>query len=325
MNDRGWQRWALWLLGLQGVFVVALAAASSRPIPFEFSRPMKAALALWAAGFAFLAIRTGVQAMKSESPLRHFHERLVAERMVMVRALQVAAIIGFAIAIHGWGKSMIPHVAGYWADPTLARLDANIFGEDPWRLFRSELLGSLYSLLYVWWFPITFGTMGVLAFSQRGHGRLFLAYLLTLILGGTIGQYLLPSAGPMFYEGLGFGQRFHELVATNDPTFTRFANYLWFHYQRGGADLGTGISAMPSMHIALAVWTTCAARAIWRPLTLPFATYATLLWAASIASGWHYATDGIAGASIAVGCYYLAGRLLQPNRETPTMLANETA
>jgi hypothetical protein len=273
---------------------------------------MKAALAIWAAGLAFLIIRTGLAALKSDNPLRSFGGLVLAERSTIIRALQLALIIGLAIAIHGWGKSMIPHVSGYWADPMLADLDSAVFGQDPWRLFRSSLLARSYSLFYVWWFPITFGTMGVLAFSKQDHARLILAYLLTLIFGGTFGQYVLPSAGPMFYEGLGLGPRFHELVATNDPTFNRFANYLWFHYKRGDADLGTGISAMPSMHIALAVWTTFAAHAIWRPLLVPAAIYAAILWAASIASGWHYASDGVIGTILALGAYGLAGRLVEP-------------
>ena len=280
-------------------------------------------MALWAAGLAVLSIRTGMEALKSASPLRRFGDLLIADRPILVRAMQVALIVGIAIAIHGWGKSMIPHVTSYWADPMLARLDAALFGQDPWRLFRSPLLAPFYSGFYVWWFPITFGTMGVLAFSKKQHGRLFIAYLLTLILGGTIGQYVLPSAGPMFYERLGFGPRFHDLVATNDPTFTHFANYLWYHYQRGGADLGTGISAMPSMHIALAMWTVLAAREIWKPLAAPVAIYALVLWAASIASGWHYATDGIVGVGIAISCYFLAAKLPAPSSRPSGVLTEE--
>ena len=32
-----------WIIGVQAVFVLLLAAVSTRPIPFEFSRPMAAA------------------------------------------------------------------------------------------------------------------------------------------------------------------------------------------------------------------------------------------------------------------------------------------
>ena len=39
-----------------------------------------------------------------------------------------------------------------------------------------------------------------------------------IVIGGTLGQYLLPSAGPIFYERIGLGPRFAELVAMS---FTR--------------------------------------------------------------------------------------------------------
>lgn len=290
-----------WLVALQAAFVVTLALVSSRSIPFEFGRPMMAGIALWSAGVGFMITRNGIMSLRSETPLKSFRDGLLSEGSLFVRAFKLMLVLAVAIALHGWAKSMIPYVTGgYWADPYLANVDHRIFGQDPWWLFRSDLLKPLYAFTYVWWFAYVFGMQGVLAFSKADHSRLFVAYLVTLIFAGTMGQYVLPSAGPMFYERVGFGPRFHELVATNDPTYTLFANYLWSHYQSGGADLGTGISAMPSMHVALAVWAIFAAWALWRPLAAPAAIYAALVWCDSIASGWHYATDGVVGALAAV-------------------------
>jgi membrane-associated phospholipid phosphatase len=190
----------------------------------------------------------------------------------------------------------------------LADVDHAIFGTDPWRLFRSEMLRAIHAQAYVSWFPITFGTMAVLAFSRKDHSALFDSYLATLVIGGTMGEHLLPSAGPIFYERLGLGSRFAELVATNDPTYAQFADYLWKYYQAGGAGLGTGISAMPSMHVALAVWTLFAAYRIWKPLAVPAFLYVLVIWSASIASGWHYATDGLVGALLACAAQWAATR-----------------
>jgi hypothetical protein len=290
-----------WLVGFQALFVVTLALVSSHPIPFEFSRPMGAAMMIWSFGILFLIVRTMIAAFRTDNANEAFFEGIKAEVGTIFAALVYAVLLGLSIALHGWGKSMIPHVTTYWADPYLANLDAALFGQDPWRLFRSDLLRPLYAEAYVSWFLITFGTMGFLAFSKRDHSALLTSYLAILIIGGTVGQYLLPSAGPIFYERIGHGARFAELVATNDPTYGLFADYLWKHYQAGGADLGTGISAMPSMHVTLAIWTVIAARALWRPLVIPAAIYALVIWAASIASGWHYALDGVVGAVIAIG------------------------
>jgi hypothetical protein len=291
-----------WLVAIQAVFVLTLAAVSARPIPFEFGRPMAAAIIIWGVGFIFLFIRVAIADLRSGAA-RGFVACMRDEVGTFSRAFVYALLLGLALALHGWAKTMIPHVSGYWADPMLADLDHLIFGQDPWHLFRSELLRPVYAKLYVSWFMITFGTMGLLAFSKRDHSVLLTAYLAILIICGTIGQYVLPSAGPIYFERIGLGTRFAELIATNDTTYTFFADYLWKNYQAGGANLGTGISAMPSMHVTLAVWTVFAAHALWRPLAVPAAIYALLIWGASIASGWHYALDGVIGVAGAIAIY----------------------
>ena len=292
-----------WLVAAQALFVLSLAAISSRPIPFEFSRPMAAALMIWSVGLLFLIGRVAFAAGRSREPVRAFRVKFRGELGTLSNAFSYALLLGLAMALHGWAKTMIPFAGGYWADPMLADLDGFLFGQDPWHLFRNDALGPLFAKIYVSWFPITFGTMGVLVFSKRDHGVLLTSYLAILIIVGTVGQYLLPSVGPIFYERMGLGPRFAELIATNDPTYAYLADYLWKNYELGGANLGTGISAMPSLHVTLAVWTLFAAYGLWRPLAIPAAFYVLIMWVTSIASGWHYATDGIVGAVLATAIF----------------------
>ena len=305
-----------WLVAVQAVFVLGLAAISSRPIPFEFSRPMIAALMIWAAGFLFLLVRTAISSVRIDRPLTSLVIGIKGETKTLSRAFGYALLLGLAMALHGWAKTMIPNAGGYWADPMLANFDRALFGQDPWHLFKLAGLSPLFAKIYVSWFPVTFGMMGLLAFSKRDHGVLMTAFLAILIIVGTIGQYVLPSAGPIFYERLGLGPRFDELIATTDPSVTFLADYLWRNFESGGANLGTGISAMPSMHVTLAVWTMFAARAFWRPLTIPAAAYALVIYVTSVASGWHYATDGIVGAALATAIYaWLARRARQSTEQ----------
>ena len=292
-----------WLIAGQAAFVLSLAAISSRPIPFSFVRPMTAAMLLWVVGLTYFLVRSVIRS--PGRPLSSMIAHCREERATIARAFEWALILGLAVALHGWAKTMIPHVTSYWADPLLANLDHAIFGRDAWRLFRSELLGPVYAKAYVCWFFITFGVMGVLAFSKRDHSTLFNGFLVVWIGGGTVGQYVLPSAGPMFFERIGHGPRFEQLLATNDPSYGRVADYLWKFHEAGGAGLGTGISAMPSMHVAMAVWTALAARALWKPLTIPAIAYALVIYGASVSSGWHYATDGLVGLLVTLGAYRL--------------------
>ncbi len=317
-----------WLLALQAAFVLCLASVSDRPIPFEFSRPMAAAMFIWIWGLAFLGFRLCWTLARAGKRVTHLPRAFRDELPLIARSLQWAIILGLAMALHGWGKSMIPHVTGgFWADPYLANIDHAIFGADPWQLVRSEFLSPIYAKAYVSWFAITFATMGVLAFGTNpDNQRILTLYLAALILGGTIGQYVLPSAGPIFYELVGFGPRFQELVATNDPVYSGFAKYLWRNFASGSADIGTGISAMPSMHVSMAVWTVIAARAIWKPLMFPAAIYALTVWLGSVASGWHYATDGLVGATVVLVLHHvLVKRPAQQRAAAPCIHGEEPA
>lgn len=301
-----------WLVAVQAAFVLSLAAISSRPIPFEFSRPMAAALMIWSVGLLFLMGRTAISSTQIDRPLTSFLKGIKVEVPTLTKAFGYALLLGLAMALHGWAKTMIPSVGGYWADPMLADFDHALFGQDPWHLFRTVGLGPVFAKVYVSWFPVTFGMMGLLAFSKRDHGILLTAFLAILIIIGTIGQYVLPSAGPIFYERLGLGPRFDQLTATTDPSVRFLADYLWRNYESGGANLGTGISAMPSLHVTMAVWTMFAARALWRPLIVPAVAYALVIYIYSVASGWHYATDGLIGAALAILIYgWLAKRARQ--------------
>jgi len=297
-----------WLVAVQALFVLSLAAISSRPVPFEYSRPMGAALMIWLVGFLFLAVRTLIFETRADRPITSFAAGIKAEAGTLWKAFSYALLIGLAMALHGWAKTMIPHVGGYWADPMLADFDHLLFGQDPWHLFGTGALTPVFAKIYVSWFPVTFGMMGLLAFSKKDHSVLLTAFLAILIIVGTMGQYVLPSVGPIFYERIGLGPRFAGAIATGDPTVKFLADYLWHNYETGGANLGTGISAMPSMHVTLAVWTMFAARALWRPLILPAGLYALVIYTTSVASGWHYATDGIVGAIMATAIYAWLGR-----------------
>lgn len=297
----------LWpILGLQAGFVLTLAVFSSRPIPFEFSRPLMAALAIWIAGLTLLVVRAGLDGLRAGGDLGKMRASLLDSRDIVVRAFLIALIAGMAIALHGWGKSMLPHIIPYWADVPLADLDRAVFGRDPWEVFRIEALRSAFAATYLWWFPVTFGTLGIIAFSAQDRSAALMAFLLTLIVGGTLGQYVLPSAGPIFFERMGLGDRFADLVATNEAAYNRFANYLWYHYSSDSAALGTGISAMPSMHVALGTWVALAWASIWRPALIIGLVYVAMLWGASIASGWHYASDGLLGILVALAAWRLA-------------------
>jgi membrane-associated phospholipid phosphatase len=73
--------------------------------------------------------------------------------------------------------------------------------------------------------------------------------------------------------------------------------------------VGAGISAMPSVHNALAILFAFAAWRVNKPLGSIFAAYAVLIWVGSIHLGWHYAIDGLAAAGLTLGIWLAVGRV----------------
>jgi hypothetical protein len=228
-------------------------------------------------------------------------------------------LVAVQMGVLTWTKIMLPLASPFWADPVLANFDHALFRVDPWRI--AEVLfgwgAPLVDAAYVTWLPIKFLTLATLLASREScnKAQALLSYFLIMAFT-AIGQYLLSSGGPVFFERLGFGDRFAALPI--EPWVKLTSSYLWHDYARAGGDIGTGISAMPSLHVAIALWVALVIRARaprWKFLGF---LYFALILVGSVLLGWHYAADGIAATAIALLSWRLAARPLQlARRELP--------
>ena len=218
----------------------------------------------------------------------------------------VAFLVGTQLALLGWLKVMMPYAVGFWADPLLAELDGKLFGGDPWVLLHTLPL-QLIDRIYLTWGVFCAGIAIALSFApnDRRKDRCLTAYFLT-VASCALGQYLLPSAGPVFYEAVGYGTRFAELPVL--PWVQATADYLWSTYASPGFRVGAGISAFPSLHVAGALWIALVVRAYTPALQLIGWSYWLTILIGSVYLGWHYALDGIAGSVLAIGMYWLTGQ-----------------
>jgi hypothetical protein len=128
---------------------------------------------------------------------------------------------------------------------------------------------------------------------------------------GTIGGYALSSAGPIFQDAL-FGDHSGLVAVLQQEGATKAValyELLLHAYANRYEMLGAGISAMPSMHIAMACWFALTVRAAWPRFQWAGWTYVGLIWFGSVHLGWHYVSDGAVGIAAAFLVWRLAGAI----------------
>lgn len=225
----------------------------------------------------------------------------------LVEVVAVVVLVGLQMAVLGWLKVMLPHAQPFWADPMLAQMDAAMFGTDPWRIthFLFGWATPVIDRAYVTWAPLKFAVLLCVALAPPSilKARAILSYFL-MVASSAVGQYSLSSAGPVFYERFGFGDRFADLPL--EPWVNIASVYLWQGYQQPTAHMGAGISAMPSLHVAIALWIALVTRAYLPKFQALGWAYFALILVGSVHLGWHYAMDSIIAVGIGLAAWSVA-------------------
>ncbi len=217
-------------------------------------------------------------------------------------------------------KHHLPAWVPFFADPPLADLDEALHFGQPWRWTHAIAprgAGPLLAFLYgPVWFAQFFGFVLLAAFLTRDalRTRYLIALAGTLILLGTLGRIAGASAGPIFYDRMQESLRFADLVASLGGTRAGAAmlaasDYLYASYRSDSAVFGSGISAMPSIHVALATLNALFLRALNPRLAPLGALFGASILFGSVYFGWHYALDGYASILGVALIWHLAGRL----------------
>ena len=241
-----------------------------------------------------------------ESPISEIVARFKQHRATTLAAVAGGMLAGVDMLCFMWIKPELTAVSPFWADELLADIDHAIFRTDPWRLFQGiDLTVHAGAYSFLWAVAIMGTIMWLLAQKPSAERSASLtAYFAIWSLFGTVGQLLLSSAGPIFYQRAGLGDRFAEL-SDNIPQVTEMVSgYLWSFHTSGTLGVGAGISAMPSLHIATATWIFLTFRGLRSRLAPVAAVFALYMWALSVALGWHYAIDGVVGAGGAIIAQY---------------------
>jgi hypothetical protein len=243
----------------------------------------------------------------------------VEPQLLVDKVLPILLVFSFLGAFTQM-KALIPVVHPFSWDIRLSEADRLIFGTDPWRLTHaviSPFATKIIDAIYLTWFPI-FTTVivyhSVFAAPDKKR-RFFLTFYGTWIILGVFAATFFSSAGPCFLNLIGSAASQHYIgLCPTDAASQNVMDYLANTYVTGKLGLGTGISAMPSLHVAVAfMYFLVAQKLVTKALS---ACYALLIFIGSVHLGWHYAVDGLAGALGALAIYLMTRRRAEPSEHT---------
>ncbi|MER9623221.1 phosphatase PAP2 family protein [Mesorhizobium sp. M0222] len=313
-----------------GSFVLG-SAASARifDLPFTIGLSFRFIFLSSILGFFVICGATAVTLIRDRpaSPLSHLMAKLsgdwaIKERMAL--GLPIVLATSFLFSTFTSMKASVGNLVPYYADPFLAGLDRAIHGGDAWRLIHPligyPLVTYCLGLFYFAWIPVVFMTLAAVAF-MRGRRRLRNRYLLSValcwILIGSLAAMAVASAGPCFYRIFYHDDPFREMTAYfayaghfYPMTHLDLQALLIKEGAEPGIQIGNGISAFPSMHVALAFLNVLFARhigRIWFGLSIAF--FVVIL-VGSVHLGWHYAVDGEASMIGVAAIWWLSDRLV---------------
>ena len=320
---RGESAW-LWPVGvitaleIGAVFVVRHSTGYSDLPPFSSYAISALVLPLGAALLAFFVYLAWLFKQGEERPAARIFA-LIKRRRVRIATYFIGfQIVAASMAAFTGLKSMLTYASPFWADPLFADMDAAIFRTDPWRITHA-LLGPATPLIdrvYGLWIPFKFVTMLALlaAPASRLKTQALISQALMWALMGFVLAYVFSSAGPIYYQQVTGDPRFAEMIATlnahPDLVAPRVASYLWADYASGHIAFGSGISAMPSMHVAIGIWTALILSRFGKAAAIAGIVYASFIFIGSVHLGWHYAVDGVLSGLGALLIWKLTGLYL---------------
>ncbi len=328
----GWPQFLLKNRLLIGCVLVTVAAAiyvsELLGVPFEtgtFSALMLLFTGMLPPFLLVLLVGRFVHLAAVVRPQRPIHQMLADVRRIFFDLERIGvglvSLVAFMVFMGSFAylKFAIPFVNPFSWDVTFAEWDRALhFGVDPYEivlgLIGTPTVATGVNAAYHGWLFLMYFSVILACFSKENratHYHYLIAFVIVWFVGGNVIATLLSSAGPVYYERLGFGSDFAPLTDTlkgyneiGRIWALDVHEMLWEGYVADGR--ARGISAMPSMHVASSVLMMLYAYTYGRWAGRIMAVFAGVIMVGSVMLAWHYAIDGYLGALIAVVGWKLA-------------------
>lgn len=303
----GEMRIGLFCLIVLALFYAALAHVGVHPFqPAAYIANFASYLSAW----VILASAFGGAALyraRPDKPIAYLREvefgPAYRERLRQSWPILLASILfmpGFSAM-----KSAIPLFNAFSWDQTFINLDLALHGQDPWRLLQPVIgypvVTSALSVAYHMWVLLIYG--GTIYFAlyvpdRSLRIRYFAANFAIWAINGVGLAIVFASVGPCFVGPLlgnpHYADQMAYLYKANDafPVMVLDVQQQLLAWQTSGSHgLGRGITAMPSMHVALAFLFYLAVRQVSRALGRAFLVFLLIIMIGSVHLAYHYAVD----------------------------------
>jgi len=257
--------------------------------------------------------------------------KTAANPAIQITSLTPPLVFIALMSAFGMFKQAAIPTTGYWAGPFILQFEYHLLGgHHAWEITHALLAtGASFFLdqVYQFWFILMAGSMLVCSYLSGDplhRCRFMLCFIATWLINGSVIAYLVPAAGPIYFHDFHPGpDPFATLkaqLAADDQAIRLYFGSGLFSLQgqsllldalkTGQMMPGGGISAMPSMHNAVAILLACAGFSVHRVMGWALSIFALLIFVGSVHLGWHYALDGVVAGIVSYGLWASSGTLL---------------